>query len=161
MTAHITLQHPEIKLSSHKAVFTSILKFVTTPAGPVALPNQPHLVTVTVSGSVKWKEEESKLFVPWALTGGYRSPVLAKDKSNGICSGEAVCVAEVLLMGDRGESPPLKPDKYLCGRGGQRAGQPATKTDKYLLLQLHAVSLSLVTHVFGFCPPIKIGIPIC
>lgn len=72
----------------------------------------------------------------------------------GFVVGKAMCFAEVLLMGDRGESPPLKADKYLCGRGGQRAGQPATETDKRLLLQLHAVSLSLV--VFGFCPPSRL-----
>lgn len=66
---------------------------MTILAGPAAHPNQPHPLALTVSSSVKWKEEESKLFVPWALTGGNSTPVLAKDKSNGICSGEAAYVA--------------------------------------------------------------------
>lgn len=29
---------------------------------------------------------------------------------------------KVLLMGDRGESPPLKADKYLCERGDREQG---------------------------------------
>lgn len=37
---------------------------VTSLAGPAARPNQPQPLPLTVSSSVKWKAEESKLFVP-------------------------------------------------------------------------------------------------
>lgn len=54
-------------------------------------------------------------------------------------------------MGDRGESLPLKADKYLCEPGEQRAGQLATKllSNKYLYLLLpHDVSLYQYIHTY-------------
>lgn len=86
----------EIKRFEPRSYFSSGYHFkvcVTILAGPTARPDQPRHLTLTASTSVKWKEEESKLFVPWALTAGSSTPVLAKDKSNGICSGEAAYVA--------------------------------------------------------------------
>lgn len=65
-------------------------------------------------------------------------------------------------MGDRGESLPLKADKYLCEPGEQRAGQPATKllSNKYLYLllphdvslyqQIHTLSLKYITKMLFF-----------
>lgn len=97
LLGHVTLAHPpKFQTLWPPSYFKSGNHFkvcVTIRAGPAARPNQPHPLALTVSSSVKWKEEESKLFVPWALTGGNSTPVLAKDKSNGICSGEAAYVA--------------------------------------------------------------------
>lgn len=62
---------------------------------------------------------------------------------------------KVLLMGDRGESPPLKADKYLCERGDREQGsqqQSQAQINTYFL-RLLCVSISRVAHELGFCLP--------
>lgn len=56
-------------------------------------------------------------------------------------------------MGDRGESPPLKADKYLCERGNREQGswQQSRAQINTFSLRLLRVSISPVSHVLGLC----------
>ena len=63
---------------------------------------------------------------------------------------------KVLLMGDRGESPPLKADKYLCERGDREQGsqqQSQAQINTFFPPTALCVSISVVIHELGFCLP--------
>lgn len=61
---------------------------------------------------------------------------------------------KVLLMGDKGESPPFKADKYLCERGDREQGsRQQNQINTFPLHPACGVSISLVIHALGFCLP--------